>query len=747
MPERLAPLRLSYFQKTSLGGKDSAMAESLQALLSGPFIPHGHCYLWRPGLVWLHLLSDALIALSYALIAGALVYFVRRRSDVPFKPLFWLFAAFIAACGMTHLLAVWTLWFPTYWVSGTVKAVTALLSLFTALELVPRLPLALALPNATQLMDMNQALQAEISDRKQAEASLRTAETEVRQLNATLEDRVQRRTAELEAAKQQIETLLEQERRDRTTLQQAKDDLQDTAERLNLALSAAQMGTWDWYLDNETQLWSPQTERIIGLEPGNLPQTAQVWAERVHPDDLPAIEALVNGAIATQTEFAGQYRVCWPDGGLHWVSVYGRVAAVKDGRSHRMVGVMQDITERKRAELSLRASETRFRAVFEQAAVGMARLSLEGRWIQVNQKLCEILGYQPQDLIDQHFEAITYEGDKFQDQYYYQQLMRQEQASCQFEKRYLRKDGTPIWTLVTVSIESDDALGASALIAIIEDFNDRKAAREELLRRADELASANLRLAHTTALLERRNTELDQFAYVASHDLKAPLRAISNLSDWIGEDLEGQIPEENRRQLELLRNRVQRMEGLINGLLEYSRVGRRQRSIVAVDLNLLLANVVDSLAPPDSFAVEIPADLPTLYSHKTALGQVFANLINNAIKHHHRVGEACPEGNCGTVRITWQDQGEWLQFAVADDGPGIAPRYHDKIFTIFQTLKARDDFESTGIGLAVVKKIVEAEDGRVWLTSTEGAGTTFFFTWPFLKHPPAQGKDESSESA
>jgi signal transduction histidine kinase len=291
-----------------------------------------------------------------------------------------------------------------------------------------------------------------------------------------------------------------------------------------------------------------------------------------------------------------------------------------------------------------------------------------------------------------------------------------------------------------VSVESNAADGITGLIAIIEDIEDRKAVQQELLHRADELASTNLMLAHTTALLERRNAELDQFAYVASHDLKAPLRAIANLADWISEDLEGQIPAENRHQLELMRSRVQRMEGLINGLLEYSRVGRRQRSIVAVDLNLLLENVVDSLAPADGFNVNIPSDLPTLYSHKTSLDQVFANLINNAIKHHHS------DQGQGTVNVTWRAKGAWLEFAIADDGPGIAPQYHDKIFTIFQTLKARDDFESTGIGLAVVKKIVEAEGGRVWLTSTVGAGTTFYFIWPFHKTPPAEEQPSTPET-
>ncbi len=703
------------------------MFDFLSALpWSGPFIPHGHCYLWQPGLVWLHALSDGLIVLAYGMIASALVYFVKRRPDIPFPPLFWLFAAFIAACGVTHLMAVWTLWVPTYWLSGTIKALTALISLYTAVELIPQIPVALALPSPTQLTQLNQALQAEIRDRTEAETDLRTAESEVRRLNQELEDRVKRRTAQLEAAKQRIENLLNQEQQARLTLQTAKDDLQHTAERLNLALSAVQMGSWDWNLTDQTQIWSPQTERILGYEPGTVAHIASHWAERVHPDDLPVIQALVDQALTNRQDFSGQYRVQWPNGHIRWVRAYGRVVAVKDGHSQRMVGVMQDITESKRAELAQQASESRFKAIFEQAAVGMARLSPAGHWIQVNQKLCDLLGYQPQELISQSFQAITFEADKGQDEYYYQQLITGAQPYCQFEKRYVHKDGHPVWTLVTVSVEeSDQDDGITALIAIIENIEERKAFREELMKRADELANTNLVLAHTTAMLERRNAELDQFAYVASHDLKAPLRAISNLAEWIGEDLEGQIPAENRHQLHLLRSRVQRMEGLINGLLEYSRVGRRERKITKVALTPLLDNIVDSLAPPDQFTVIIPRNMPTLYTHETALSQVFANLINNAFKHHHR--------DQGRIHLTWEDQGSMIQFAIADDGPGIDPKYHAKIFTIFQTLKARDDFESTGIGLSVVKKIVESENGRIWISSTVGQGSTFYFTWPLTK--------------
>ncbi|HEY9889289.1 MAG TPA: hypothetical protein V6D02_12870, partial [Candidatus Obscuribacterales bacterium] len=162
---------------------------------ASPFIPHGHCYLWKPGLVWLHLTSDAIIAIAYFMIAFTLAYFIQRRLDVPFRRLFWLFAAFIAACGTTHILEVWTLWVPQYWLTGTVKAGTALISIYTAMELVPRIPQALTMPSPFQLEVLNQSLSKEVAERK-------AAETAVQQLNEELEQRVRDRTAELEQAQQ-----------------------------------------------------------------------------------------------------------------------------------------------------------------------------------------------------------------------------------------------------------------------------------------------------------------------------------------------------------------------------------------------------------------------------------------------------------------------------------------------------------------------------------------------------------------
>ncbi len=230
------------------------------------------------------------------------------------------------------------------------------------------------------------------------------------------------------------------------------------------------------------------------------------------------------------------------------------------------------------------------------------------------------------------------------------------------------------------------------------------------------------RVAKRTAEANRRAEELEQFAYVTSHDLKAPLRGIANLADWLNEDLEGKLTEATREQLELLRDRVNRMNALIEGLLEYSRIGRTEQSVESVDVDALLAEIVDSLSPPEEFRVDIAPHMPTLRTDRLQLYQVFANLISNSIKHHG--------SEQGHVWIKVSDKGAFYEFTAKDDGPGIAPEYHDKVFMMFQTLATKDYGTDTGIGLALVRKIVQEHGGSISLESEEGQGATFRFTWP-----------------
>jgi PAS domain S-box-containing protein len=285
------------------------------------------------------------------------------------------------------------------------------------------------------------------------------------------------------------------------------------------------------------------------------------------------------------------------------------------------------------------------------------------------------------------------------------------------EFRQKHKDGTYTWIGVTATPIIDDGK-VSRYVFINSDINERKIAEEKM-----RLYTENL---------EKAFKELDKFAYVVSHDLKAPLRAIFNLSNWISEDYLDNMPEEGREMFERIRGRVLRMEGLIEGILAYSKIDRKDDVFIDVDLNKQLKDSLDLIDLPKNFKIDIQENLPTVKGDQSKIHQVFMNMLSNAIKFNDK-----PEGE-GLVKVKCEDDGQFWKFSVEDNGPGIEPQYHEKIFVIFQTLNARDTFESTGVGLAIVKKIVDEMGGKIWLESELGKGTTFHFT--MAKDPAAHRK-------
>jgi light-regulated signal transduction histidine kinase (bacteriophytochrome) len=222
--------------------------------------------------------------------------------------------------------------------------------------------------------------------------------------------------------------------------------------------------------------------------------------------------------------------------------------------------------------------------------------------------------------------------------------------------------------------------------------------------------------------LEKTNQELNDFAYITSHDLKAPLRGIATLANWLLTDYADKLGEQGRKQLNLLTSRVDRMRKLIDGILQYSRIGRVKEEKVVVNLTELVSEVIDTMAPPENITVTVGSELPTIECERTRITQVFQNLISNAVKYMDK-----PQGRVKVGCV--EENGSW-RFSVADNGPGIEEKYFEKIFQVFQTLSPRDEVESTGIGLSLVKKIVEMYNGRVWVESQPGKGSTFFFTLP-----------------
>lgn len=283
------------------------------------------------------------------------------------------------------------------------------------------------------------------------------------------------------------------------------------------------------------------------------------------------------------------------------------------------------------------------------------------------------------------------------------------------EHRIVRPDGSVRWIEKRGTIMRDDFGRPVRIAGVSLDVTERRE-NEETLRRS--LAS----LQRLTRTLERNNKELDQFAYVASHDLKAPLRGIANLSQWIEEELGDAVNDQAREYLSLLRGRIHRMEGLIDGILSYSRAGRAKHGAEDVDVAALLKEIIELVAPPEGAEVTVDGPMPVLHTERLPLQQVFQNLITNGLKY--------AGGSSAKVTIRSTDAGAAYEFTVADNGPGIAPEFHEKIWGIFQTLNPRDKVEGTGIGLALVRKIVENKGGRAWVESRPGAGATFHFLWP-----------------
>jgi len=266
---------------------------------------------------------------------------------------------------------------------------------------------------------------------------------------------------------------------------------------------------------------------------------------------------------------------------------------------------------------------------------------------------------------------------------------------------------------------------AASNASLLAEIGDRTAAEASLARSIAELddrIAAQARLTRLIADLERSNDELDNFAYGASHDLKAPLRGIRNLTDWITADVKDTASEETLENLMMLHNRVERLDLLLDSLLEYSRIGRTGGAPENVDSAKMVADIAEYIAPRPGFTIACRGELPAIHTHKASLEQVLRNLIGNGLKHHDR--------DTGTVSVSARDIGDKVEFRVEDDGPGVPKVFHDRIFQMFQTLKSRDEMEGSGMGLAIVKKSVEVHAGKISVESAPPSrGTAFVFTW------------------
>jgi PAS domain S-box-containing protein len=553
------------------GSPDIEASHSMTSFLSWlmspqDYMPHGMCFLWQPELIALHVVSDSLIALAYYSIPIALIYFVLKRTDLAFPSIFVLTGLFILACGTTHAMSVWTLWYPDYRLDGGIKAVTALLSIGTGVAIWKVMPLALALPSTAQLERANGLLGAEISQRQRAEAALRDA-------NAELERRVAARTADLE----------------------------------------------------------------------------------------------------------------------------------------------EEVVRRRNTEATLRASEERWRSMFEASAVGIAVLDEHNHFAATNEALQKMVGYSGEELQSLGPLDITHQDDREATQKLIEDMRNGKRQDLPTEKRYRRKDNKVIWVRVSAARALDSSSSLQGIPAIIEDITERKIAEVAWHDARDALSRAT------------RLTIMGELSASIAHEVNQPLAAIITNAQacqrFLGfsppdldevKDAVGEIVRDGKRASEVLKR--------IRAMSKNTAPERGQ-----VDVNHAIAEVLaltrDELQRHRvAVQTDLRSKLPTITADRVQLQQVVLNLVMNGIDAMRAVTD---HPRILTVRSQLNDQGD-IVVNVADSGIGLDPTSRDRIFESFFTTKP----EGMGMGLAISNTIIEAHHGRLWAESGSPFGAVFGFTLP-----------------
>jgi PAS domain S-box-containing protein len=392
--------------------------------------------------------------------------------------------------------------------------------------------------------------------------------------------------------------------------------------------------------------------------------------------------------------------------------IYLQVTEGREGNVRVYTGVIHDLTEKQLRNQKLAEKDAILGTAVHSSPAGFAIQGLDGCFVEANTALAEWLGYTPTEMVGMAVVNIIPVEDRVESADIVRQLLSGEAVSIRTEKQYRHKNGSKVWGLLSESVVKDDHQQAQYLVMQIIDIDAPK--------------RLTLLLEERNVLLEQSNAELDQFAYVASHDLKAPLNAIDKLAGWIEEDCVDMLPESSKQHLTLLKSRIVRMAKLLDDLLLYSRAGRVSYELEQINVKALTSDIAMLFDLPDGFSCNVLTAVNIL-APRVPFELVLRNLIGNAVKHHHK--------SQGLIEVSVEIDKQGFVLRVADDGPGIPEQLHERAVQMFQTLKPRDEVEGSGIGLALCKKVVEYYNGSLTIETNGDQGTVVVTRWSIMQFP------------
>lgn len=481
--------------------------------------------------------------------------------------------------------------------------------------------------------------------------------------------------------------------------QQLKDlKLAESEVSLKQAQAIAKIGSWEWSPETNQVIWSDQLFEIFGITREEHTGSVKDIFQFVHPDDLERVKATTAKAAAKKQAIPIEYRIITKKGELKYIRGEGSQLLDENGNLIKFFGTLQDITEQ--VQLT-----TQLDSFFNNSLELMCIANTDGYFLRLNPKWEQILGYQEEELKSKPFIEFVHPEDK-EATIAEANKLAEGHKTINFTNRYRKKDGSYLWLEWTSGVEVHSGLLYATARNITEEVK----------------ASRSLKIY--ASKLEAKNKELEQFAYIASHDLQEPLRTVTSFTEMLAQEYEDKFDEQGKQMMDYITQAGARMRQLIKGLLDYSRLGHnsKQRD---VDCNQIVESVREDLAKAldESSATLKVKKLPTVQGYEIELRLLFQNLISNALKFRQ-------PGLPPKVEVGARKNKDHWEFSVKDNGIGIANAYKEKVFLIFQRLNTREEYDGTGIGLANCRKIVDLHDGMIWVDSEAGKGSTFFFTIP-----------------